>query len=122
MANAANIWRATAGLSLQERPANAAVNASTPWTYDWLNANWTYVHKVLCVKDGKCEPVNLTANGPIANLNYPPQTPLTNGWEVARHTLDMTANLSMGGDWQAKTTISAGGETGTAIYIFNVSQ
>lgn len=33
-----------------------------------------------------------------------------------------TANLSMGGDWQAKTTVSAGGETGTAIYDFNASQ
>jgi hypothetical protein len=33
-----------------------------------------------------------------------------------------TANLSMGGDWQAKTTVTAGAETGTAIYNFNVSQ
>jgi hypothetical protein len=33
-----------------------------------------------------------------------------------------TANLSMGGQWQAKTTVTAGGDTGTAIYSFDASQ
>ncbi|MBI3911028.1 MAG: FixH family protein [Armatimonadetes bacterium] len=35
---------------------------------------------------------------------------------------EATANLSMGGGWEAKVTITAGGETGTAVYHFTVSQ
>jgi YtkA-like len=33
-----------------------------------------------------------------------------------------TANVSMAGEWEAKTTVSAGGDTGTAVYPFSVSQ
>ncbi len=33
-----------------------------------------------------------------------------------------TANLSMGGAWQAKATVTAGGDTGTAVYNFDAPQ
>lgn len=32
------------------------------------------------------------------------------------------ANLSMGGEWQADVSVSAGGESGTAVYQFSASQ
>jgi hypothetical protein len=37
-------------------------------------------------------------------------------------TYEATANLGMGGDWQAKTTVSAGEETGTAVHQFAAGQ
>lgn len=33
-----------------------------------------------------------------------------------------TANLSMGGDWEAKTSVAGGGDTGTAVHRFTASQ
>jgi hypothetical protein len=33
-----------------------------------------------------------------------------------------TANVSMAGGWEAMTTVSAGGDTGTAVYPFSASQ
>jgi hypothetical protein len=33
-----------------------------------------------------------------------------------------TANLSMAGEWQAKTTVSADGESGSAVYQFSAVQ
>jgi hypothetical protein len=33
-----------------------------------------------------------------------------------------TANLSMAGDWEAKTTVTVGGESGTAVHTFSAAQ
>lgn len=61
--------------------------------------------------------VNLDLSMPSMQMAGPDVTLKPSG-----NDYEGTANLSMGGEWQAKTTVSAGGETGTAIYNFNASQ
>ena len=62
--------------------------------------------------------VNLELSMPSMKMMGPEVTlDHTEGGEYAG-----TAKLTMGGEWQAKTAVSAGGETGTAVYEFTASQ
>lgn len=42
--------------------------------------------------------------------------------KAASDRYEGTANLAMGGDYEAKTTVSAGGDSGTALFQFTASQ
>jgi nitrogen fixation protein FixH len=61
--------------------------------------------------------VNLSLSMPSMSMMGPEVTLKPAGDEY-----EGAANLSMGGEWEAKVTVSAGGETGTAVYRFSASQ
>ena len=71
-------------------------------------------------KDGqpvKDATVTVSLSMPSMNMGGP-ETTLT----PAGDHFEGTANLGMGGEYQAKTTVTAGGDTGTAVYRFSASQ
>ena len=61
--------------------------------------------------------VTVSLSMPSMNMGGP-ETTLT----AAGGHYEGTANLGMGGEYQAKATVTAGGDTGTAVYRFSASQ
>lgn len=70
------------------------VPVGTPWTFPWLNANFTKLHYEVCL--GNCTVVD-------SWKNWPTENPLTNGWDMTTKTLDMTGITSMGRYYDTKT-------------------
>jgi alpha-glucosidase len=71
------------------------VGIEQPWTWNWLNANWTKLSIDVCLGQGHCA----VADSP---LNSPTTTPLTNGNQLTTKTLDMTGKTSMGDYYDTK--------------------
>jgi alpha-glucosidase len=69
------------------------VTLGQTFAVDWLTVNWTNLHDVYC--PAHCSPSS-------SPLNHPDPTPLTNGWPLAKQTLDMTGVTSMGQYYDTK--------------------
>ncbi|CUG90124.1 glycoside hydrolase, putative [Bodo saltans] len=70
------------------------VAVGTPWSVDWKTVDWSRFTVDICMPNN-CTVVN-------SSLNYPPENPLFNGYQLYNKTLDMTGVTSLGRYYETK--------------------